>query len=1067
EAARLLLLTPDQYTLQAELELTEQLKLPGLLRMEVLSPSRLTERVFQLTGSPSRVRIDGRGKSMLLADIIRQAKGKLSYYRNAAGRRGFVERLSACIGDFKKAGMTPDEVRNLAQTMDDGAALRDKLLDIAMLFERYQERLQGAFLDGEDVQEAMLDRLPASGVVTGAHVWIYGFDLLSPQFTRQIAAMAREAFSLRVALTLESEPARDAGVFAPSRETLARLGRFLDSERLLWTHEPVRTALPSSPEIAHLETELFAVPQSRYPCQPANITLWAASDPYDEAMRVAAEMRAFAAKDGVRFDEMAVVACDLEGYTGAIESAFSRSGVPFHLARKRPALWHPLLRAWLAALRCGTRGWRSEDAIDWIKSGFAGIDRTEAELLENYALENGLRGKKWLKPIEDLSLEAVRARFAEPMLALQEGLRGAANATETLTAAYSVLADVNAYAALAGLESELQALGRREEAADCAQAWRLMLETLDQLHALLGESRLPMSGIAEVIESGLLSAELGAVPQQPGTAQVGQLGHIKIGGKCRILFLLGMQDGVLNASAQSLLSDREIEKAGNPAAFGLRGDTLSQMMQINLLDTLAAPTEKLFISHSLAGVDGSAQRPAAVLTLIKRLFPDIKEYSGLSHEEIKWHAPGAALDALGDTLREALDRGKALTEDARNAAVWLLRNGATHEAAMRVTAALTADQTVQPLPKAAARMLFGKAQASVTRLETFAHCPYWHFISYGLRPAERREPTPKGLEIGTFYHRAMEKFTAMATSHARWPDISRATCNEMMDEALAPLRAQWTLLSEDAMLRAIGDGFCRIARRAAWTYTDQIRRGQFQTKVFEARFGIGEALPPVPLVLPDGERRFLEGRIDRIDFYEEDGERWLRVVDYKSGETSLDPAKMYGGLQLQLLLYLMAALAAFDSVKPAGAFYSRLDDPLILTDSRDIDQIERKIAREMRLGGLLVSDPNVVRAMEDGDALLKRDGTPRQDANTASAEQLAALMRHAHALAAEMSGQILDGDIRKRPAQKTGFQACDRCHCRAACAFDEKTAGKQGRKLERMNLDEMLERVETEREGGR
>jgi len=1062
EASRLLLLTPDQYTLQAELELTERLKLPGLLRIEVLSPSRLTERVFQLAGSPSRVRIDGRGKSMVLADVIRQAKGKLSYYSAAAGRRGFVERLSICIGDFKKAGMTPGEVRDLAQAMDGGDGLRDKLLDIALLFELYQQRLHGAFLDGEDVQDALLNRLPSSGVVSGAHVWIYGFDLISPQFARQIAAMARESASLRVALTLEGESARDGRIFAPPRETLARLARHFDSEGLFWAHERVMTPLPSAPAIAHLEAELFASPQNAYPGKPKGVALWAAANPYDEAMRTAAAMRMFAAKDGIRFDEMAVVVGDLDGYTGAIESAFSRSDVPFHLARKRPALWHPLLRAWLAALRCGARGWRTEDAIDWIKSGFSGLSRDEAELLENYALENGLRGKKWLRRIDDMTLEAIRARFAGPMLALQERLRDATDATETLSAAYSILADVDAYTTLAGWESALQVMGRREEAADCAQAWRLMLGTLDQLHALLGGSRLPMSSIAEIIESGLSSAELGAVPQRPGTAQVGQLGHIKIGGKCRVLFLLGMQDGVLSSPAASLLSDAEIEKTGHDAAFGLRGDALSQILQINLLDTLAAPTERLYISHARAGVDGSAQRPAAVLTVIKRLFPGMEERGGLSRGELKWHAPGAALDALGGALREALDRGKMPTDDARNAAAWLLQNAATHEAAGRVLRALTEEQAVQPLPKAAARALYGKAQTSVSRLESFAHCPYWHFISYGLRPMERRDPTPKGIEIGSFYHRAMEGFTASAAAHAEWPSISRETCDVLMDEALAPLRAQWALLSENAMLRAAGDGFCRVAKRAAWTYTDQMRRGRFKTEVCEARFGIGEALPPIPLELPDGERRFLEGRIDRIDFYEEDGERWLRVVDYKSGDTSLDPAKVYGGLQLQLMLYLMAALSAFDAVKPAGAFYSRMDDPLILTDGRDIDLIEQKIAQEMRLSGILVSDLKAVRAMEGGDAMLKKDGTPRQDAGTASAEELAALMRHAHALAAEISGQILNGDIGKRPAQKDGFRACDWCDCHAACSFDPKAKGARAKKLRRMTREEMLARVRAE-----
>ena len=52
----------------------------------------------------------------------------------------------------------------------------------------------------------------------------------------------------------------------------------------------------------------------------------------------------------------------------------------------------------------------------------------------------------------------------------------------------------------------------------------------------------------------------------------------------------------------------------------------------------------------------------------------------------------------------------------------------------------------------------------------------------------------------------------------------------------------------------------------------------------------------------------MRGRIDRVDRYETDESVYLRVVDYKSGAQSLDPARIWMGMQLQLLLYLEAML---------------------------------------------------------------------------------------------------------------------------------------------------------------
>lgn len=1064
-AERLLLLTPDQYTLQAELELTERLRLPGLLYLEVLSPSRLTTRVFSLAGSPERVRIDARGKAMVLSDVLRKSKGQLAFYARAAGRRGFTDRLAAAIGDLKRAGMTPEQVLELSDSLPEGDALRMKLSDIALLYGLYEERLSGAFLDGEDVQDALLQRLPASGMLSGARVWVYGFDLISPQFARQIAVMAREADSVRLALTLEEASARDGLIFQPARDTLSRLARVMDADGQPWAREHVRAPLHTAPEIETLERELFAMPQEPYLEEPKAITLWAAANPYDEAMRTAAAMRIFA-RGGIGFDEMAVVVGDLSAYTGAIESAFGRSDIPFHLSRQRPALWHPLLRAWLAAIRCATKGWRAEDAMDWLKGGFSGLSREEAEILETYAIEHGLKGVKWRHTIEDIALEALRDRFTAPVLKLQKGLRDAESATQSLSAAYEILQDTGAYAALIDWERQLSERGFSVEAADCAQAWRLALETLDQLHALLSCDRIPMASIAEIIESGLMAAELGAAPQRAGAVQVGQLGHFKLGGACRVLFLLGLQDGVLGADEPSLLTDAEARRAGEKAedgaTFGLRGDALAMLAQINLLDTLAAPTERLLISHSLAGVDGSALRPAAALKLIARVFPKMTESGGLSRGEQRWHAPGAALDALGAALRDAIDHGAMPDGDAQKAAAWLLHDASTAPAAERVLRALETEQSAQQtIGKKAAKKLYTRGMTSISRLESFAMCPFWHFVSYGLRPEKRREFAPRNDEIGTFYHRAMEGFTNIAAETPAWPDIPRETCDALMETVLTPLREAWAAgpLSENAMLRAAGEGFCRVARRAAWAYTDQMRRGRFRTRVIEARFGLGEALPAIPLTLPDGEQRFLEGRIDRIDFYEEHGERWLRVVDYKSGDTVLDPAKLYGGLQLQLMLYLSAALSGFVGVKAAGAFYSRFDDPLILTDSRDIDQIEQAIAKELSLSGICVSDLRAVRALEDGEALINKDGTLSKKAAAATDGELAALMRHAHALAAELSGRIMEGEIAKRPAQKDKWKACDWCDCRAACGFDGRAKGNLTRKLEKMTREELFSRV--------
>ena len=51
----------------------------------------------------------------------------------------------------------------------------------------------------------------------------------------------------------------------------------------------------------------------------------------------------------------------------------------------------------------------------------------------------------------------------------------------------------------------------------------------------------------------------------------------------------------------------------------------------------------------------------------------------------------------------------------------------------------------------------------------------------------------------------------------------------------------------------------------------------------------------------------MRGSIDRVDIYnDENGKRYVRIVDYKTGGKDFDLASLYHGLNMQMLIYLLA-----------------------------------------------------------------------------------------------------------------------------------------------------------------
>ena len=209
---RVMLLVPAQTTLQAELEILDGLKLPGSFLIDVLSPGRLQSRVFERAGHPARTIFDERGKRMVLSAVIEEVAESLTVYRSAAlsGAQGFVAKVSAILADFKRSGLTAQDLLAKAEALEDSHPAKAKLLDIARIYAGYAQRMGGELADAEDISREMRARLGRSGVLDGQHVFVYGFDMITPQFAADLIAIDRHSASLTLAIETD-ENGRAAG----------------------------------------------------------------------------------------------------------------------------------------------------------------------------------------------------------------------------------------------------------------------------------------------------------------------------------------------------------------------------------------------------------------------------------------------------------------------------------------------------------------------------------------------------------------------------------------------------------------------------------------------------------------------------------------------------------------------------------------------------------------------------------------------------------------------------------------------------------------------------------------
>lgn len=1037
----MIVIVPEQYTLLTERELMEGLDAPGFFDLEVLSPSRLTERVFAQTGAEGRVRIDARGKQLALARAMLQCKKQLRYYESAAERQGFIQRVGALIADFKRSGVTPEALTDYADGLPDGTE-KDKFHDLAVLYAAYAALLAGQFVDGEDVLDAMLDRLPLSGVAKDARVAVYGFDVFTGQMNRLLLTLAGQSGDVRALIVLGREEA-----FAPVLQSARRLEaaaaeagvpcRFLTD---------VTEYEDQAPEIAHLAKEYLSLPGRPFEGPCAAIRLFAAPNPYFEAHFAAQEMILLHEK-GVAFGDMTVVMGD-PGFAGSLATVLSSYQIPAYVTRKLPAVAHGASRFLLSSLQAIGDGYTADAMIAVVKSGYAPLGQQDCWLLENYILSYGIRGKMWLAPFqrgsaeECAQVEEARALLIAPMQTLREKLKKAADASQSLQAVYQYLEETGVYERLVKNQEALLARDRAAEAVQAQQVWEALMQLLSQAHAILSGTKVTARHLSAWLEAGLEGCELSSLPPTADAVMCGAVGALPLS-RPRALFMMNMTDGLSSPAGGSLMTADEQERIQSAlhAYLSLDEDGQDALARLDVWKAITAPRERLYLTRAQATQAGAALRPFRELSHIRRLFPALVEEGGVSQKcaALLPLSPGPALDALGEKIREGNLRGEWL-----EAWKYLSQSEETSVRARALSNAFLPESSAPALPREITRELFMERIMSVSRLEKFAVCPYRHFVDQGLIPKPRKEWTITPADAGNFYHSALEGFTRLLPTIPAWPKIDKKTCDEAIDRAAEPLFQQMLsgVMGDTARMRALGEKYRRVLKRVAWTFTKGARQSAFAPQAAEIRFGYAEGIPPIGLTLRDGSRVYVRGIIDRIDRYAGDEGVYLRVVDYKSGTQQLDPARLFWGAQLQLLLYLKAALSMEEGAEPAGAFYMHVADPL-LEDSPALTDIEDALARELKLRGIALRDAAILRKMDEGEPpltlpkVLTKDGDFDKRAMLAPLADMRALIGHAEKMARQWAERMRAGEIAAAPlCDKNGKGPCDTCEYAAICRRD-------------------------------
>ena len=248
---------------------------------------------------------------------------------------------------------------------------------------------------------------------------------------------------------------------------------------------------------------------------------------------------------------------------------------------------------------------------------------------------------------------------------------------------------------------------------------------------------------------------------------------------------------------------------------------------------------------------------------------------------------------------------------------------------------------------------------------------------------------------------------------------------------------------------------------------------------YEVSFQSADSLESIHVALSEKERMRLKGRIDRIDIAQDEERVYVKIIDYKSGSRQFDLAALYYGLQLQLVVYMNAAMeleAAKHPGKetvPAALLYYHVDDPMVeSSEELTQEEINRQLLEKLRMNGVINGEDNIInrldRYMQDKSDVIpvekKKDGSYSARSSVMSAQELQAISRYVGRKIASIGREILEGKISLAPYELGNERACTYCVYKKVCGFDPAIPGCTVRILESLDKRQAMEKISGELE---
>ena len=1090
------MIVPEQATLLTQKKIIQKHPKRALSNIDILSFGRLAYRIFEELNLPVFQILDDTGKSMILRKVAAEQKGSLTAFQKNLSKTGFIEELKSMMSEFFQYGIDGNRLKEVKERLEDKPLLKMKLDDLHLIYDDFCRRMQGAYITAEELLPSLCKVINRSSIISNSVLIFDGFTGFTPVQYQLLDLLMIYAKDIIVSVTMDPslnpyKQAKDHELFRMSHNIVCNLTKMADNNQIKkWNNISITDCGKFHSSITHIETNLFRYPYNVYRKEQEAVKIYQAKNPEEEVKHVLREILHLIREEKYQYKDIAIITGDLASYAPFIDNWFSKVGLPYFLDRKKSLLGNPMVELIRGALEVIEKDFSYESMFRYLRSCLNPIDSFSVDMLENYVTALGIRGynhwaSEWTRTypgfVEERleEINATRRTVVQQFDKLREVFKDKESSVRTKTAyLYQFLKEMETENRMKKMAIDFGCAGEYMLQKEYEQAFAKVMDLFDEFVRLMGDDKIPFQTYSDILDAGFENIQVGLIPPTIDRLVIGDLTRTRLG-DIKALFVLGVNDGIIpsNNGKGGLLSDMDREKLKEfDLELAPTGKEEGFIQKYYLYLMLTKPMEKLVLSYSRVNAEGKGIRPSYLISTMKKIFPNLREEEEASNPGL-WALlqPDSSFDTLLDGLKE-FQRGSSRVwwQDLYS---WYYTKEEYKPRLMHIVDALFYGYRKEKLSEEVARRLFGASPMnSVTRLERFAGCEYAHFLAYGLGLKPRAEYQLAAMDYGNIFHNSIETFFQLLTEKKLvWETITVEERMDLVKESVSKVTTEYgnTILQSTARNQFLAGRLERMTDKTIWALAEQLKAGGFLAAGSEVYFSAEDNLPQMQFELSEGVYMALQGRIDRVDLAVEDDQVFVKIIDYKTGATSFDLTKIYHGLQLQLIIYLAAAVEMKKrefpnkEVVPAGIYYYNIKDPIVeRPEQAEVDAIERASLDEMRMNGLSNSDPAILNLIDHVGKKksmvvknLTRDesGMPSSRSMVADTKQMHMLCAYGTDKVANLGREMMKGKLDINPYEYKKGRPCDYCEFKSVCGFDSRLEGYHYRRFSPLKPDEMWE----------